>query len=288
MAAKVFAIIQATFKILKIKKRDIMFFQYPDYQSLDRYLIPLLRKRGIDVEFLVHDLDFMRSDWHTWDYEAKILGQAKTEYVHTEAMKLMLVEKGFPLDKMKCLYLFDYYSDDEMLPKDEALKNKNTVAFAGNLSKSAFLRHIPDSLFQNGGKMILYGAFPNDPYFTDSIVYGGKFIPENTRVLNAGWGLVWDGDSIDTCAGRYGEYLKYNSSHKLLLYLACGIPVIVWTQSSLAEWINERGIGISLKSLSDMMDVVNSISEDEYGKMAERCREIGRKLRSGSFLKAVL
>lgn len=41
------------------------------------------------------------------------------------------------------------------------------------------------------------------------------------------FGLVWDGNSMDTCTGNYGSYLRINDPHKVSLYLSSGLPIIV-------------------------------------------------------------
>ena len=50
--------------------------------------------------------------------------------------------------------------------------------------------------------------------------YKGKFSPENISFIEGNWGLVWDGDQLETCHGKLGEYLRINSSHKISLYIA--------------------------------------------------------------------
>ena len=56
--------------------------------------------------------------------------------------------------------------------------------------------------------------------------YFGSFLPDELpAALEGGFGLVWDGDSAETCSGVFGEYLRYNNSHKASLYLASGFPL---------------------------------------------------------------
>ncbi len=49
--------------------------------------------------------------------------------------------------------------------------------------------------------------------------YFGSFMPDTpTALLKV---LVWsDGDSPETRQGSYGNYLRFNNSHKAFLYLA--------------------------------------------------------------------
>ena len=64
-------------------------------------------------------------------------------------------------------------------------------------------------------------SYPMKPIF-------GSFLPDELpSALEGSFGLVWDGDSSKTCSGVFGEYLRYNNSHKASLYLASGFPIIV-------------------------------------------------------------
>ena len=42
--------------------------------------------------------------------------------------------------------------------------------------------------------------------------YFGSFLPDELPVaLEGGFGLVWDGDSAETCSGVFGEYLRFTT-----------------------------------------------------------------------------
>ena len=118
-----------------------------------------------------------------------------------------------------------------------------------------------------------------------NIEYAGVFKPEETGCISGGWGLVWDGDSIDSCTGDLGEYLRYNTSHKTSLYLSAGIPVIVWEQSSLAGWVKEQNIGITVKSLHDISSAISGLSNADYAHIINNVRAIAVRLRRGYFMK---
>ena len=122
----------------------------------------------------------------------------------------------------------------------------------------------------------------------DNIVYNGVFTPENTSGIQGGWGLVWDGPTINSCTGDFGEYLRYNSSHKTSLYLACGMPLIIWDQSSLADWVKDLHIGITVSCLKRLDSAISAVSNDDYRQMISNARHIGTQLRQGYFLKASL
>ena len=108
------------------------------------------------------------------------------------------------------------------------------------------------------------------------------------KVLNGKFGLVWDGDSIDKCAGQYGEYMRYNNPHKTSLYLACGIPVVVWNKAAIADFIEKNRIGITVESLNEMSDIIENMSDGQYKELKKNAVIMGDRLREGQMLSRVL
>ena len=73
-----------------------------------------------------------------------------------------------------------------------------------------------------------------------NVKYCGQYKPEELpEKLEGGFGLVWDGDDLGACTGVFGEYMKYNNPHKTSLYLASGLPVIIWEKAAMAKYIEK-------------------------------------------------
>ena len=100
----------------------------------------------------------------------------------------------------------------------------------------------------------------------------------------SGFGLVWDGSSIEKCDGNTGEYLKYNNPHKLSLYLVSGIPVVIWKEAAEAKFVEEYGLGITVNSLAELGEKFASLSEEEYFEMVKRVAVVSKHLKSGYYL----
>ena len=100
--------------------------------------------------------------------------------------------------------------------------------------------------------------------------------------------MVWDGPSAESCEGVFGEYLKYNNPHKCSLYLAAGLPVIIWKQAALAPFIVGNHLGFCVNSLDEIDSVLDKITDEEYKTISQNCRKIGEKIRSGYFLTKAL
>ena len=122
-----------------------------------------------------------------------------------------------------------------------------------------------------------------------NICYHGSFPPaELPYELEGNFGLVWDGISVDTCAGVYGEYLKVNNPHKTSLYLASGIPVIIWKEAALAEFVEQERVGITISSLYEIKDIFEKLTEDEYADMLQHAKLISKRLTSGFYTKQAI
>lgn len=252
-----------------------------------KYLQKLAKEcleREAKVVFVVHDVQTIR--FNKTSKEMRKLNNASQLIVHTQAMADKLKALGVTTP-MRILWLFDYYSDDPMQAEAKVQQQKNEVVFAGNLSKSAFLKELLKEKEASDIHYRLYGMHDGSLDFSNNsnIEYAGVFKPEETGCISGGWGLVWDGDSIDSCTGDLGEYLRYNTSHKTSLYLAAGIPVIVWEQSSLAVWIKEQNIGITVKSLHDISSAISGLSNADYANIINNVRAIAVRLRRGYFMK---
>lgn len=64
---------------------------------------------------------------------------------------------------------------------------------------------------------------------------------------------------VFTCNGGFDEYLKYNNPHKFSLYLAARVSVIVWSQSTLANFVRGNEIGLCRDCLQDLKEAVPGI-----------------------------
>ena len=104
---------------------------------------------------------------------------------------------------------------------------------------------------------------------------------ELMEIIRGSFGLVWDGCTADTCDGASGEYLKYNNPHKMALYLASGLPVIVWDESAMAEFVTKEKCGLTVADLGMIPDILRSLSNEDYELMRINACRIGSGMRKG-------
>ena len=257
-------------------------------------LIKQAQKRGAKFYLLIHDVETLR---HAAGSEVKFRHKVRNYFqekkalmsvdgiiVHNDIMKKVLVSQGVPADKMVSLEIFDY-----LIPNFEektAPQKDQPIIVAGNLNptKSGYLYNLPEQPAYN-----LYGVGYDESRALKNTSYFGSFMPDNLpTALEGSFGLVWDGDSSETCQGSYGNYLRFNNSHKASLYLASGFPVVVWKESALAHFILEKSCGIAVASLHDLEATLENLTEKEYADLSENARRIGKDLREGYYLRSAL
>lgn len=272
------------FRIRQMRSQKL-FMQYPFYFN------PILKKvlrdslENNEVVFLIHDVNALRS-FQDADIKIEIdeLNLAKAVIVHNDIMGRALQKLGLNVPWFS-LTLFDYLLPD--IPQSNFSKG-TTVAFAGNLGKSRFLRNAEMETL--GLHFNLYGpGFKEEVIKWKNVSYQGSFPPDEVPFkLEGNFGLIWDGSSTNTCDGPTGTYMKYNNPHKLSLYIAAGLPVIVWKQAAIASFVTAHKIGIVVESLKEVSEKIAAIPDSEYHKMVMAVKKLQEQIVSGSFTKQCL
>ena len=279
-----------------LNQNDIIIFQFPLlWQSLKKQIrMKFLKKRNFKAYLLIHDIESLRNkkikSFSDFKYSIVYFLQNKTVLervdgiiAHNDKMKSELVKMGISKEKIVTLEIFDY-----LIPNFNEDKNydKDKILLAGNfdIRKTRYARELPEK-----PEFEIYGINFENENLPNNVHYKGAFTPDELpNHLQGGFGLVWDGDSAHTCSGMYGEYLKINNPHKASLYLASEFPIIVWSQSALADFVKKNNCGILVNSLFEIAETLKSISESEYQELIKNSKRIGKKIRQGHYLKTSL
>ena len=96
--------------------------------------------------------------------------------------------------------------------------------------------------------------------------------------------MILDGDTIETCSGNYGEYLKYNNPHKTSLYIASGLPIIIWKEAALAKYVKENNLGICVENLNDINKILEKLTNEDYESYKNNTINASKKLRNGYYI----
>ena len=273
-----------------LKSDDVLFIQFPilEHSLLLYRVIRKIKERGVKIVLIVHDLETIRfsllktqskmANLRVNYEETKILREASKVILHNSKMVKYVEGFGIPKDKTVELTIFDYLYDGVIKTQNDNVSRD--VVIAGNLSrdKAGYTYALPEGITYQ-----LYGI-KYEGNEKEYIIYHGSYPPnELPGIIEGGFGLVWDGPTIETCEGVYGEYMRINNPHKASLYLAAGIPILIWKDAALAEFVQDNHVGICVRSLSEIKEIIRSLSSDEYEEMKKNARLISKKLRSGYF-----
>lgn len=267
---------------------SLIFLQYPLVScppKMALYILNKLYDNGNKLLFIIHDLDSFRH-YKSRDTEKSFLRFATAAIVHSPEMAKSLQEI---LDKQTYsvpLEYFDYRSSICIEPRKDM--RKVSLIFAGNLSKAPFLKHLSELPLDGGFQINLYGMLSSLIHENQYVHYKGKFDANDFSSIEGNWGLVWDGESIDTCSGNFGKYLRINAPFKFSLYLAANCPVVVWRQSAMAQYVEQQHLGICVDSIKDIPNVISNLSDSELKGIKESVAKASVEVRSGAKLKCAL
>lgn len=270
-----------------LKENSYLILQLPlldDTEGLYK-IFEIKKKKNIKIIGIVHDINIVRGNPTEYDFrQYKVLKEVPDVLiVHNMYMAKMLADRGFDSDRLVNLDIFDY-----LIPDYKEIKESDGIVIAGNLmeSKAGYVYQINKI---NNVTFNLFGANYNAQKTFNNINYFGAFLPDELiKNLTGKYGLVWDGDSIETCSGGKGEYLKINNPHKLSLYLAVGLPVIIWDEAAEADFVLRENVGFTVRSLYELPGKMSDISDNNYEIMKKNAETVGARLRNGEYLTRAL
>lgn len=258
----------------------MVFINYPNINIYLRVLFLLKKISNIKIIAIVHDVDSLRG---IKNKDKIFLRKFDVCISHNEKMSAYLYDMGV------CTYvninLFDYLVDNnDDVYQDFNLKRDVKIVFAGNLNKekSGFLYKCEYTLD-------LWGKGYDKSKVNHN--YLGVFDPDSPTVFleeysgKMAFGLIWDGDDTQQCCGPYGKYLKYNNPHKTSFYLSQNIPVIVWENAAIADFVLKNKCGIVISSLNCLGEKMNELKKTgRYAVLKNNAVRIGSEVRSGKYL----
>lgn len=271
-----------------IKGPTVVVFIFPVYAGMIRWLLKLLKKKkGVRIICFIGDIDGIK-DGSREGLKADIRRLQRYHHfiVHNAAMQ-QWVEQHIPGANTAAIHFFDFlakpYNDERTLSRD--------IVFAGNLEKSVFLEKLGElALSGSSLHFYLYGPGSTEKmHLQRNATWMGIEKPYDLPAkLKGSFGLLWDGDSIGEPGGSLGDYMRYISHHKLSLYILSGLPLIVPEIAGSAMLVEKYKIGISVKSLYEIGDKINSITDDEYQQMKKNMQPLAKKIRAGGCIKEAL
>lgn len=268
--------------------RNYYVIEFPDFSFALNWLISKIRHSDSSaiIILLIHDINFLRITEGSRRYrqyrksELRILEKADYLITHNKAMSNVLNKNNVDV---KCIELgiFDYLYQGKI--KSPLYSSYPEIIVAGNLSENKAGYLYDDSLQLCNCQINAYGNGYSKG--SDFVEYKGVYPPEQLiQNLEGQFGLIWDGTSPDSCDGPFGNYLRYNNPHKFSLYIAAGLPIIVWKESALADFVQREHLGLCIGSLHELDDIPANVSSSEYNYYIENVNRIRAKVVNGRFL----
>lgn len=279
---KTFELLNVSLKVLfSIKSKSLVVVQYPVFSKIGliifKAIFRILRLKSSTLVALIHDIKSAQLSDFDKDEEISLFNEFDCLIVHSIQMESYLRKSGCTT-RCVILGLFDYLAEKTGIQ----IHNKSyDVAFAGNLKKE-FLDHLSE--LDRRIVFRIYGEPRNPAIETDNVIYSGSFSPEDLSSISAGWGLVWDGYSVESNTGRAGFYQTINSPHKASMYIAAGLPIIVSSDAAIASIVKSNGLGVLVDSLHDLYDVLSGVTEDEYQNILKNVKAYSSRLMRGQNL----
>lgn len=249
---------------------DLVVHQFPSYLPLafEENFQQAVQATGAKFIILIHDFEPLRlSERQDSDREYALLKRADGLVVHTDEMAQAL---SIPVPTF-ILGLFDYLTDSPIPDR----KRSSDLIFAGTLTKAPWLKTFPLPIQVFGNLPRKWSSDDVSPTLNLQDV-----LPQDTAPseLPDGIGIVWDSDRSQTT--HYQNYQQLNSPHKLSLYLAAELPVILPSISPFADFITHHQLGASLDDLSQLPLTF------DYDPI--KAKKIGYALRKGEQTKKLL
>ena len=283
-----------------IKDGELVFVQMPlrnHSLGVSKYLSRLSSSGRINLCCLVHDLELLRFASQVDSKSIKQKEIASEELTLLKGCNKIILHNSFMVDavceivgeelrrKALTLDIFDYLVDNTIPSKKSQKSITKQIVIAGNLikKKAGYAYALPSGLCFN-----LYGP-GFEGVSSQGVHYKGSYpADELPSVLEGDFGLIWDGPDTCSCTGVYGEYLRVNNPHKASLYLACGLPIIVWNGAAISKYVVDNGVGIAVPSLDSLPRFLEKISDTEYSNMHSAAVSAGDKVKRGYYFRRVL
>lgn len=276
---KVTGLIRSLIKLMSMPTDNVFFVQLPQYGFVKRTLAHFIIRRFKSIS-LLHDIDSLRT---VKGGTSEKLASCSDYLISTGRLHEYLPSMQ-KLHKFVQLEAWDYLLN---LTREISVLPGGQVIYAGSMGSRKSI-----AIFRPEIKrmpLVLYGTLAEPEKKLTSDIYMGAFNSEDPNIdIDVSWGLIWEGGREDVNSLIGNDYEKINQPHKLSFYLACGIPVIVWSGSYIASYVTERKCGVVITTLDEIQTAILNISPLEFEQIRRNAQTIGLRLRQGMALKEAL
>lgn len=263
------------FSFLCLPTKEVTIFQFPFTTNV------IATKFIKNKVAFVHDIDGIRHTNETLERkELKFLKTCRIIISHNSKMTQYFVENGIDNSRIVEIGVFDYLLDDPINYDSQVLDD--SICYAGNLSneKCPFIYDYDFS--RSKYPLSLFGSGYND--VKKNVKYVGESKPSDLPYrFKSKVGLVWDG-GYPSQEHPFQQYNLLNNPHKLPCYLSAGLPVIIWKNAAIREFVEKNDIGYVISSLDDLKD----IDFFDYEIKRDNAKKVGINISIGAYTTKVI
>ena len=66
--------------------------------------------------------------------------------------------------------------------------------------------------------------------------------------------------------------------------MACGIPVIVWKQAAIADFVTNNNVGFCVESLAEIDNIMKNLTVEKYTELQGNVALIQQRVRNGQYI----
>lgn len=269
--------------IARARSTDIVLVQHPIVGRLEKRLISRLRGRCGTIA-LVHDLDIIRNQ-ENLKYDDLIFLSHFDVIISQNDKMLKYVADKIPSVRNVSIDLFDYLTTRDSQVIWSAAPERLYIIGNLNAYKAGYLYAI------QGVNLSIWVYGPNCEMqkLPAGVEWKGVLDMHNPAFgIVDGFGVVWDGLSADGLEGVWGRYLVYNTPHKLSMYMMLGMPVIVPSESAVASFVVNSGIGFAVGSLHEVDDLIASLGPSAWDRLRQNVLAARRGIMAGAYTRQAL
>ncbi|QBO35181.1 hypothetical protein EQG49_01280 [Periweissella cryptocerci] len=263
-------------------ENDIILFAYPSRkgsEKADQKLIKHFKKNGARIIIVTLNVDYLRYEDVDSQLVVDTFNNVDVIITLSRKMQMRLAEDGV-LTPMILLELHDYLATGAAR---RPLFEKHLI-FAGSPYKAEYLQNwantTPVDVFARPE------AINDEELLANNVTYVGYLHPDHiAKVLNYGFGLAFDEDSA---TGNFAEYQTMNLSHKVSMFLAAGIPLILNAKAASAPMIEAAHAGVLIGSLDEIDDVMYNMTEQDYVHYSNGASRLSALVRHGFFYRKAI
>ena len=274
-----------------VTKDSHLVLEYPCIPRKRIWVVSLFSYlKGVKLYGIIHDVSDLRFPEAEQRSDMHFLKRFDGLISHNPSMTAWLRKKGYRRPVVD-LNVFDYCMENGRDFHEPSISGELKVLYAGNLSYHK-ATYIYDKRFKDphGARLFVYGqGFEKERMNGSTVNHMGAFNPNDPDLPDTyHFGLIWEGTSVDTCDGQFGQYIRYNNPHKFSLYISLGLPVIVWKEAAIAPFVLEHKIGFTIGSFAELDNIAAGISDDTYREYLKNLAGLSDKVRQGFFLESAI